>query len=253
MTRLSPTKLYRCPACAGCFTRSGLSSLHFHADVPEWSDGKNEQWWADIGAPAGRCPTCLAFIWIHDVPEWMPAPVEPRPIGRMSRLWHRLTGDRHGRIRAEREWAALDPALKNAESLVGLRTTQDFVDALAQMAPMAPDQEEYLRRKLWWSANDHLRQGDANPTLDAQAARANMERLLALLSSAARTLERVELCRQLGRFREALDLVALLTPEERMKADLQRQWIAAGDSTVRLIPPEVIVRARQTQRGAVVF
>lgn len=253
MTRLSPPALYPCPACAGYFTRAVLTSLHFYDDVPNWSDGKNEQWWAGIGGPVGRCPSCLALLWVEDATELMPAPREPAAIGRLLRLWYLLTGDHSGRLQDEQEWTALPREIKDAKRLVGLSTTQDYIAALAQISLLPSDREEYLRRKLWWASNDHLRRESNAPTLDVDAARANMERLLALLPSTARTLERVELYRQLGRFQEALDLIPAVSSDQCVKADLQRQWAEAGDSTMRLIPQQTAVHARKSQRGAVVW
>lgn len=253
MTRLSPPMLYRCPRCAGYFTRSVLTSLHFYADVPSWSDGKNEQWWVGLSRPAGRCPTCLVVVWIDDAAELMPAPREPRAIGALPRLWHLLTGDRAGRLRDEQEWASLPRAIKDPERLIGLSTTQDYVDALAQIATLPPEREEYLRRQLWWAANDHLRRESHTPTLEVDAARANMERLLDLLPSTARTLERVELYRQLGCFQEALDLIPSVRSEQWVNAELQKQWAEAGDSIMRVIPPQIKAQARTSQRGAVVW
>lgn len=253
MTRLSPPTLYCCPACAGYFTRSVLTYLHFYADVPSWSDGKNEQWWVGLDGPAGRCPTCLVAVWVDDATELMPAPREPRAIGVLTRLWHLLTGDSSGRLRDEKEWGSLPRAIKDAERLVGLSTTQHYVDALAQITPLLPDREEYLRRKLWWASNDYLRRESHAPTLEVDAARANMERLLDLLPSTARTLERVELFRQLGRFQEALDLIPSVPSAQWVKAELQKQWAEAGDSTMRAIAPQIAAYARTSQRGAVVW
>jgi len=251
MTRLSPPTLHCCPTCAGYFTRSVLTSLHYYGDVPHWSDGKNEQWWVGLTGPAGRCPTCLAIVWVDDATALMPAPQEPRTIGALPRLWHLLTRDRSGRLRDEQTWASLPLAIKDAERLVGLCTTQDYVDALARTDPLPHDREEYLRRKLWWASNDHLRRDSNALTLDVDAARANMERLLVLLPSTP-TLERVELYRQLGRFREALDLIPSVTPDSWVKADLQRKWAEAGDSTMRVIPLQAAAYDRNSQRRAVV-
>lgn len=245
--------LYRCPVCPGYFTRSVLTSLHYYGDVPSWSDGKNEQWWVGLGAPVGRCPTCLAIVWVDDATALMPAPREPHPVDLLSRLWYLLTGDRSGRLQEEQEWAALPREVKEAGRLIGLSTTHDYVDALAQIVPLPLDREEYLRRKLWWAANDHLRRESNTPTLEVDAARANMERLLALLPSTARILERVELHRQLGRFREALNLIPSIPPDQWVKADLQQKWAEEGDSTMRIIPQQTAARARMAQRGAVVW
>lgn len=253
MTRLSSPTLYRCSTCADYFTRSVLTSLHFYDDVPEWSDGKNEQWWVGLSGPAGRCPTCLTVIWVDDAAALMPAPQEPPAIGALPRLWHLLTGDRNGRLRDEREWASLPQVIRDAERLVGLSSTQDYVDALVQTAPLLPGRERYLRRKLWWASNDYLRRESNTSTLEVDAARANMERLLALLPSSALTLERVELYRQLGRFQEALNLIPFVPSDQLVKANLQRQWAEARDSTMKVIPPRTAAHERRSQPGNVVW
>jgi hypothetical protein len=248
MTRLSPPSLYRCPACAGFFTRSVLTSLHYYSDVPHWSDGKNEQWWAGLGGPIGRCPTCLTIVWVDDDIMLMDEHRAPPAISRASRVWHLVTGDRSGKLRMEREWASLPREMREAERLDSLNTAQDYIDALAQIVPLGPERERYLRRKLWWASNDHLRRESGSPPLEADAARTNMERLLDLLPSTADILERVELYRQLGRFQEALDLIAFLPPDQQAKARLQQQWIEAGDSTMRVIPPLPVAPLRRPRR-----
>jgi hypothetical protein len=148
MTRLSASTLYQCPACARYFTHSVLTFLHYYDDVPSWSDGKNGQWWAGIGGPVGRCPSCRSVVWIDDATKVMRAPREPRAIGALARLWHHLTGDRSDRLR-EREWAALPREIKEAERIDGLHNAQDFNDALALLSPDATDREVFLRRRLW--------------------------------------------------------------------------------------------------------
>lgn len=173
-------------------------------------------------------------------------------MGALPRIWYLLTRDRSGRLRGEREWAFLSLKIKRAERLIGISTTQDYVEALAQIAHMPPDREEYLRRKLWWASNDHLRRESNAQTLDVDAERANMERLLALLPFTP-TLERVELYRQLGCFQEALALLPSVKADQWVKADLQRQWATAGDSTMRVIPPQTAAHARKPQRGSVVW
>jgi len=126
--------------------------------------------------------------------------------------------------------------MRAAERLDSLNTVQDYIDALAQIVPLVPERERYLRRRLWWASNDHLRRESGSPPLEADAARTNMERLLDLLPSTADVLERVELYRQLGRFQEALDLIAFVPSDQQAKARLQQQWAEAGDSTMRVIP-----------------
>lgn len=220
MTQLSAPTLYQCPACAGYFTRSVLTFLHFYDDVPDWSDGMNGQWWAGIGAPVGRCPTCTKVVWVDDAKAVMPAPREPRPVGGVSRLWHRMTGDSKGQLRDERDWIALPQEIKEADCINGLQGARDLLDALAALLPDTRDREIYVRRRLWWASSDHHRlrsDGTPNASLPAVSpadAHANALRLLELFETdPSNQVERGELLRQLGRFGEAVAVLKAVKPD----------------------------------------
>jgi hypothetical protein len=220
MTRFAPPTLYQCPACAGYFKRYVLMSLHFYDDLPEWSDGMSGQWWAKAGAPVGRCPSCAGIVWLEDVADFMPAPIKPWPIGSVDRLWYHIIGDRRGRLREEREWAALPLAIREAESIDGLRSAQDFIEALVELAVDETDREIYLRRRLLLASNDHLRRrmdqppAGTQPAVAPAVALANKLCLLELVESdPERQVERGELLRQLGRFDEAVAVLKAVKPD----------------------------------------
>jgi hypothetical protein len=149
----------------------------------------------------------------------MLAPREPRAIGALARLWHHLTGDRSDRLRDEREWTALPREIKEAERIDGLQNAQDLMDALALLSPDATDREVYLRRRLWWEANDHKRlSADGTPValqpvVAPAEARANVLRLLELFENdPEQQVARGELPRQLGRFEEAVAVLKAVKP-----------------------------------------
>lgn len=219
MTQLSAPTVHQCPVCTGYFTRYVLTFLHFYDDVPNWSDGKSGQWWTGIGGPVGRCPACRSVVWIDDATTVMRAPRKPRPIGATARLWHRVTGDRSDRLLEEREWTALPREIKEAKQIDGLQNAQDFIDALALVSPDATDREVYLRRHLWWEANDYKRlRADGtpvalHPVVVPAEARANVLRLLELFEKdPEQQVERGELLRQLGRFEEAVAVLKAVKP-----------------------------------------
>jgi hypothetical protein len=219
MTQLSAPTLYQCPACAGYFTRSVLTFLHYYNDVPKWSDRMNAQWWAGNGAPVGRCPACTKVIWVNDAKAVMPAPRKPHPIGVVARLWHRVSGDRKGRLRAERDWIALPREIKEADRIIGLQSAGDLLDALAVLAPDGGDREIYVRRRLWWASSDHHRLRidgtpiSTQPVVAPAEARTNALRLLELFENdPEQQVERGELLRQLGRFEEAVAVLKAVKP-----------------------------------------
>lgn len=220
MTRFAPPTLYQCPACAGYFKRSGFRSLYFDDAIPEWSDGRNGNWWARASGSVGRCPSCSGIVWMDDAVALMPAPNEPRPMGRLARIWHQITGDRSGSLRNEHEWDALPDGIKGAERIDSLQNAQDFIEALAGLPLDALDREVHLRQRLWWVSNDHQRLGGdgrpmaSQPAVGPAESRANILRLLELFEhDLKRQVERGELLRQLGRFDEAAAVLKALKPD----------------------------------------
>ncbi|MQA38637.1 hypothetical protein [Rugamonas aquatica] len=220
MTRFSPPIIYQCPACAGYFKRCALISLHYYDDVPEWSDGKNGQWWAGSSGQVGRCPACSKTVWIEDATEVMPSYSKPAEIGVVARWWHRITGDRSGRLREECEWNALPNGVKGAERIYPLQDAQDFVEALAALPPDAPAREAHLRQRLWWLSGDHQRLGTdgtsiaPQPTVASATASENKKRLLELIEHDPKAqVARGELLRQLERFDEAVATLKAVKPD----------------------------------------
>lgn len=244
MTRFSPPIVYQCPTCAGYFTRSTLGFMHYHDDVPDWSDGRSGQWWARAGGPIGRCPACRIVVWIDDAKEVMPAPRKPLPIGAVARVWHRMTGDRSGRLNDEREWNEVRREIKEAEQIDSLQGAQDFIEALTALSPHIRDREVYLRRQLWWALNDHRRLGadgmpmESKPAVTPAEAHANILRLLELFEHDLKhQVERGELLRQLGRFDEAVAVLKAVRPDgySEVKAVKIERLAAAGIAGLRTI------------------
>lgn len=244
MTRLSAPTVYQCSFCAKYFTRSVLTFLHFHDDVPEWSDGMNGQWWAGIGAPVGRCPVCDKVIWVDDAKKVMAFPQETKPIGAVARLWHRVTSDRKGRLRDEWDWIALPREIKEAGRIIGLQSIQDFLDAMVVLPKGIIDREIYVRRRLWWAFNDHLRLSGDETSLSSlcevslTSARANMLHLLHLIEhDPCRQVERGELLRELGRFDEAVAVLDAVPPDgyNEVRASQIAKLARQRDSVMRPI------------------
>lgn len=250
MTRFAHPDLHQCPACAGYFQRDVLVSFHYYDDMPEWSDGMTGQWWAGASAPVGRCPACCRVVWIDDAIAVMQAPMEPGKIGPIGRLWHRMTGDKRGRLRDERKWALLPTGIKQAKSIDRLECADDFIEALAAL-PAADDngREVYMRRRLWWASSDHQRVrvdgllATSSPAGAAAPARANRLRLLELIEHDPNAqVERGELLRQLGRFDEAVAVLKAVKPDgySEVKAVKIELLAAAGIAELRDLKSSVL-------------
>jgi hypothetical protein len=243
MTRYSAPIIHKCPACAGYFKRHTLTSMHFHADVPDWSDGKNGQWWASASGSVGRCPVCATSLWIEDAVEVMRLPRHTPTMVGLDRLWHRMTGDRHGRLREVLEWEGLPTAIKNAERLDWLSKADDFIAALTEAPPQTRERELHLRVRLWWALNDHRRYNkSSSPTAThSDLARPNMVRILALIEDSPKAqVTRGELLRQLGRFDDAVAVLKAVVPDGRSEVRAVRieRLARAGISELQALNEE---------------
>ena len=153
--------------------------------------------------------------------EVMRLPRHTPMMGGLDRLWHRMTGDRNGRLREVLEWEALPTAIKNAESLDWLSKAGDFLGALTNRQPQSRERELHLRVRLWWALNDHHRQDSSSstappPPMHNNIARPNMLRILELIEDTPKAkVTRGELLRQLGRFDEAVAVLKAVVPDGR--------------------------------------
>lgn len=221
MTRYSAPIIHQCPACVGHFKRHALTSMHFHAGVSDWSDGKSGHWWASASGSVGRCPVCSTSVWIEDAVEVMHLPRHTPTMVGLDRLWHRMTGDCNGRLREVLEWEALPVALRNAESFRWLSEADDFITALTDRQPQSRERELHLRVRLWWALNDHHRHDSSSSSaarrvMQRSIARPNMLRILELIEdNPTAQVTRGELLRQLGRFDEAVAVLKAVVPDGR--------------------------------------
>lgn len=96
---------------------------------------------------------------------------------------------------------------------------EDYVRALSDGMASSPEKESYIRMRLWWAANDPVRHGKtATPLWPGH--RDNLIRLLALLteSDPHQRLMAAEVCRQLGNFTRASELMTLDFPQDYQRA-----------------------------------
>ena len=151
--------------------------------------------------------------------EVMHLPRHTPTMVRLDRLWHRMTGDRNGKLREVLEWEALSAAIKNAESLGWLSEADDFIAALTEAPPQSRERELHLRVRLWWALNDHHRHDNSSssaprPAMQRSIARPNMLRILELIEHRPQAqVTRGELLRQLGRFDEAVAVLKAVVPD----------------------------------------
>lgn len=243
MTRFADPSIYQCPECKGYLTWPRLASFSFFIPTT-WSDGDRPMTSLFDMCSITCCPACSAILWSDELNEVAELPREPRPISRIARKLAQWSGDKQGLLRAEREWAELPEEWKFAKGGRPLEYA-DFQRALASLTGTDPGREIFLRRRLWWAHNHHMRRGsDGTLVADAPIApeterRTNMMRLIELYEAKADSIPaRAELLRQLGQFDEAIRLLKSGAPEIRHSATAAwtLRWAKAGDPELKTFP-----------------
>jgi hypothetical protein len=239
MTSFTHPDVHQCPVCQGYLLWPNLKSFSTFGIKTTWSDGAAPLRGILDGSTARSCPKCRAVLWKKDLHVLGTLTNAPRPIRPFCRKLAQWFGDKRGYLRKEDEWAAIPPTWKAAEHGDRLEYT-DMQRALLAMRD--PDREMFLRRRIWWKTNDHIRRHpDGPPVTEVPVAseldrRANMLRMIELHEAGGSGLaERAELLRNLGRFEDAIRLLISGASEIRHSstAAWTLRWAKAGDSDVR--------------------
>lgn len=212
-----------------------------YSGAHRWSDGQLSAWWSASSLPVVCCPSCAAILWLEDLREIGEVRFAPRPVGKVTAAWLKLTGDRHGRLRAIHQWEALPESIKSPNDADTLEPS-DWLMAL--QATSDPERERFLRHWIWWVGNNHKRISageraeEAMPAFSPEQVRENMQRLLQLYErDDKRQVDRGEILRQLGRFDEAVRVLKAVRPDghSEVRAVRIQRLAQAGDSELRLL------------------
>ena len=175
-------EIFLCPKCGHPVARQTLTSGNTFGAV-YWSDGKMEAPMLPEFPVATRCRQCHAFFFFEDAasPDTDSAPS--------------YSDDN---VAANLDW-------------------QECRAALLESAAHTYSQENYLRVRLWWSANDRIRHPGAVAPLPCPDSvfRDNLESFIKKLPGTEPTeaLARAEALRELGRFAEAEEALRVELPD----------------------------------------
>jgi hypothetical protein len=244
MTRFSNPDVHQCPDCQAYLLWSNMKSFSNYGVTATWSDGAVPLGRMLDGSTARACPSCRAVLWKKDLEVLGTLKSAPRPIRPFCRKLAEWFGDKHGYLRREDEWATMPVAWNEAEHGDRLEY-MDMQRAVVAMREPDRDREMFLRRRIWWATNDHIRRHpDGARVMEESVApelerHANMLRLIELHEAGGSGLsERAELLRNLGRFEDAIRLLTSGAPEIRHSstAAWTLRWAKAGDADVKTFP-----------------
>jgi hypothetical protein len=187
---LGPGEIINCPSCKETFLKQDLISGNTFGGI-YFSDGKNHFPMLPDLPQFACCETCHAFFWLKDVPY----KELPRSYG------------------SEEIPAGEDiPYIQQPSA-------EEFAEAITLKCYRNPEEEEYLRRHLWWELNNKFRGGRKGEMADQTLFVENLKALIRLKQSAEPQdlLMLAEMHRELGLFDEALELLKNVK-EDRLKS-----------------------------------
>jgi len=242
MTRFAAPDVLQCPQCNSFVLWARLMSFNNFGFTTQWSDGAGPLARMRDSCSAICCPACGDVLWRDDLQMVGVLAPEPPPLGRLSRIFASWSGDKQGHLRAEREWREQPASWKVAECGRPINYS-DIQRALLVMQPSHDERELFLRRRMWWAMNDHLRlRQDGSrvsevPVAPESARQANMLRMIEIHEAAgSAVVERAELLRQLGRFDDVVRLLTSRDPEAGDNANAASilKWAKAQNANVKI-------------------
>ena len=231
-----PDKIIACPTCgrlARVFTLWSGNTL----SAVYWTDGKMEAPMLPKPPAITRCSECEAFFWTHEahaVGEISPFASET--LRETPKAWREA---RHVRsLRADELYEAIESGLaKNEEQERNLRVLAWWAsnDATVGCEPIPEG------APLWMVGGFRHRNGlQGLPSPPGDAFTSNLEALYELLSEdgLGQRLMKAEVARELGRFDEAIQLLADDFPKQYQPAVKRiRELAESGERLVSMIPP----------------
>ena len=223
---IGPDSYLGCPKCSEIMRARTLISGN-SGGATRWSDGKTAYPMLWAPNPLAICPHCRRFFWRHE-------------------------GHSYG-------WKGMmEEEIPNAEAITAKLVPaeeQDYYDALQQgFAGGNPLNERILRISAWWLRNDAWRWPTISlreqrrrkrfpdrliPTTLTDIQRENLLALAKLLDDQEPQdrLLRLELLREMGEFKAALDYpVAPVSTAQTADAAEITRWCELGDTCVRRLP-----------------
>lgn len=213
--------------------------------VTFWSDGDATFSRLPSRSLLIRCPCCSAVHWEEDPQPTGVLPKRPlqrEPMGWLMRKIIQWSGDEHGDLRTQRDWDAAPADWRAAEYDKNLEY-HDLCEALNSLHHPDNARELYIRRRIWWLANDQGRiyaNGERAPfpplALHAKA-KENMQRMVELHRQAdSGIVERAELLRQMGAFDDAVQILTAATPDQiGERGDKIMDWALAQDPALKML------------------
>ena len=220
MTSYATPAVYQCPACQGLLLRERLRSMNTYG-VTFWSDGDATFSRLPSRSPLIRCPSCPAVFWqddLHPIGKLPKRPLPQEPMGWLLRRLVQWGGDEHGDIQTQRDWDEAPVEWRTAEYDKTLEY-DDLLQALRELNGPNGEREVYIRRRIWWLANDRSRvyasgkRAPFPPLALRSKMRENILRMIELHEqSGFGVVERAELLRQMGRFDDAVQVLTAAPP-----------------------------------------
>jgi hypothetical protein len=213
MTQFAKPLVVQCPLCSGYLLKTRLASYN-NFGAKYWTDGYVTFGLDMYYSALVKCEHCHKQFWNEDAKELGRFPDKPKPIGRFTAFFEKITGDKHGVLSSIEYWNSIPIEIRNAPYMSRAETS-GWLDVYMNRAELSIEREIIVRRRVWWISQNHLRhEFDGQPRcsngeVPEDEAHKNMQGLLHLHEQGEIKFpaEKAELLRQLSRFYECLDVI----------------------------------------------
>lgn len=199
-----PTIIKKCSICSKLIEEATIGSGNTFGAI-YWTDGKREAPMLPDQPWLVMCPHCHAPLWIDELEE----------IGKVE------------------PWGEVEKKFTDARAYE-TPSARDYF-ALLQIGCAEPEKEHYVRLRAWWAGNDKRRTKATEIPMSSRDV-ANLTAFAQTLdeSDANQLVMKAEVMRELGRFDDALSLLAKSTDENLAQAvEIIRSLSEKRDPIVR--------------------
>jgi hypothetical protein len=224
--RPGPTIIRKCSSCAAPIKQTTIKSGNTFGAIV-WTDGKIEAPMLPDLPLFVKCPHCSSLLWIDEQLELRVDGLDCRLIYEEEKIINKSSFEKT--IFGDIESDIPKYIVPSANELF------TFLD----MNISDVKKEQYLRVQALWAGNDARRTGGKMHHLSKNESR-NLQALSVLLneSNNSERIMKAEIMRELGRFDDALSILAFLPGKELMEAFIVIKELAhREDPFVSRIPP----------------
>ena len=214
-----PDYIYQCPTCDNLLFKGSLVSGNT-IGAKAFSDGKMEAPMLPEFPDLTKCSKCDSIFWLNEAHE---------------------VGKNYAEIYSGLDYEQPDERFNKAEK-ANFLSLNEYFTAIERKIYSTVEEELLIRKRIWWSFNDRVRNGKElfTSTEDKKLWKDNIYRLIYILdvNDVSQKIMIAELYRNLGEFNkctEILDATTILDGKENLQLIMEKIYSQAKVQAIRFL------------------